>query len=150
MSALPDPAPSPDDPFEEDLDALDPLPPPAYSPVWSGDLKPVTRDVSWVWDGYLAPMNITVLTSQWKSGKTTLLSVLLARRAAGGTLASRALKPGPTAVVCEEHEGHWEQRRRTLDFGNDVAFFCRPTPGRKPSKAQWLDLINSVAVLGPE
>jgi hypothetical protein len=50
-------------------------------------------------------------------------------------------------VICEEHEGHWEQRRRTLDFGNDVAFFCQPMPGRRPSKTDWLDLINSVAVL---
>ena len=101
----------------------------------------------WVWDGFLAPKNITLLTSQWKSGKTTLLSVLLARRAAGGTLAGRPVKPGRSAVVCEEYEEHWEQRRRTLDFGNDVAFFCQPVRGRKPLPREWRELIDSVAIL---
>jgi hypothetical protein len=136
---------SPDDwpPDEED----DGPPEPRYSPVWSGDMRPAAADVPWLWDGYLAPSNITLLTSQWKTGKTTLLGVLLARRAAGGTLAGRALKPGRTAVVCEEDAGHWEQRRRTLDFGNDVAFFCRPFEGHKPIMREWQGLINSIALL---
>jgi hypothetical protein len=95
-------------------------------------------------------MNITLLTSQWKSGKTTLLSVLLARRAKGGTLAGRALKPGRTAVVCEESDWHWLPRRRTLDFGDDVAFFYRPFEGHKPIMREWLGLIDSVARLGFE
>src|SRR5207245_10822327 len=118
------------------------LPAPTCSPVWSGDLKPAPGDVRWRWDGYLAPSNITLLTSQWKTGKTTLLGVLLARRAAGGTLAGRALKPGRTAVVCEEGEWHWEQRRRSLDFANDVAFYCQPFGHHKPIMAEWLGLIN--------
>jgi hypothetical protein len=29
---------------------------------------------TWVWDGYLAHGSVTLLTSQWKLGKTTLLS----------------------------------------------------------------------------
>jgi hypothetical protein len=129
-------------------DVLEPLAPPRFRPVWSRDIKAATRDVAWLWEGYLAPSNITLLTSQWKSGKTTLLSILLARRAAGsGRFAGRPLKLGRTAVICEEHEGHWEQRRRTLDFGNDVAFFCRPVVGRRLSKADWMDLITSVAML---
>jgi hypothetical protein len=122
-------------------------PAPMFSPVWSGDMRPVPADVPWLWDGYLAPSNITLLTSQWKSGKSTLLSVLLARRTAGGSLAGRALKPGRTAVVCEEHELHWGQRRRTLDFANDVAFFCRPFGGHKPNMREWQGLINSIALL---
>jgi hypothetical protein len=145
---------SPDDldPFFDDpCDDLDPLPPPRFAPVWSDKLQPPAHGVRWLWDGYLAPANITLLTSQWKSGKTTLLSVLLARRAAGAeTLAGRSLKPGRTAVICEEHEGHWQQRRRTLDFGGATAFFCRPTQGHKPDRREWLDLIESVARLGAD
>jgi hypothetical protein len=107
-------------------------------------------EIAWIWDGYLAPRHVTLLTSQWKSGKTTLVSVLLARRAAGGTLAGRALRPGRSAVVCEEERGHWDQRRRRLDFGDGVAFFCRPLECRKPTRDEWLGLIDSVARLAAE
>lgn len=138
MTVPPDLPPSPDD----DLDDVA-LPPPEFLPVWSEDLG-AAADVRWLWDGYVAPSNITLLTSQWKSGKTTLLAVLLARRAAGGTLAGRALRPGRTAVVCEEHEGHWQQRRRSLDFGPGVAFFCQPYHGRKPTQRQWESLLDSL------
>src|SRR5262245_38485074 len=34
---------------------------------------------AWLWQGYLAPGAVTLLTSRWKAGKTTLASVLLAR-----------------------------------------------------------------------
>jgi hypothetical protein len=33
----------------------------------------------WLWHGYLAPGLVTLPTSQWKSGKTTLVAVLLTR-----------------------------------------------------------------------
>jgi hypothetical protein len=49
--------------------------------------------LSWLWHGYLAAGNITLLTSQWKSGKTTLLSVLLAKMAQGGVMAGLRVKP---------------------------------------------------------
>src|SRR5438876_11724117 len=38
--------------------------------------------VSWICQGILAAGHITLLTSQWKSGKTTLLSLLLGCRRA--------------------------------------------------------------------
>src|SRR6202007_2157095 len=41
----------------------------------------------WLWQGYLSPGKVTLLTSQWKSGKTTLVSLLLARMQQGGQLA---------------------------------------------------------------
>ena len=41
------------------------------------DGRPVAVD--WLWHGFAARGNVTLLTSQWKSGKTTLLSVLMAR-----------------------------------------------------------------------
>src|SRR5436305_2676093 len=48
----------------------------------------------WLWDGYLASANVTLLVGPWKAGKTTLLSVLLARLETGGTLAGRAVRAG--------------------------------------------------------
>jgi AAA domain len=37
---------------------------------------------TWLWHGFLGPGKVTLLTSQWKSGKTTLVSLLLARMGA--------------------------------------------------------------------
>src|SRR5436305_12911962 len=84
---------------------------PWFDIQWSRDVRAASADVPWLWDGFLAPYRTTLLTSQWKTGKTTLVSVLLARRAAGGTLAGRAVKPGRTAVVSEEFHDPWQQRR---------------------------------------
>jgi hypothetical protein len=123
---------------------------PQFQPVWSRELKPPAADRPWLWHGYLAPGAITMLVSQWKTGKTTFVSVLLARRASGGSLAGRALRPGRTALVCEESRDHWEERRRTLDFGDGVAFFCQPLGCCKPTPTQWLGLIDSIARLAAE
>jgi AAA domain len=115
--------------------------------VWSGDLDTaVPGDVPWLWHGFLAPGSVTLLTSQWKSGKTTLVSVLLARRTTGGELAGRAVTAGKTAVVSEEGLRQWNLRRRKLGFGNDVALFCRPFHGR-PTSDEWLSLLDRLAAL---
>ena len=56
--------------------------------LWLDDLKAAAgTQMRWLWHGYLAPGNITLLTSQWKSGKTTLIAVLLNKMKAGGQLA---------------------------------------------------------------
>jgi ABC-type multidrug transport system fused ATPase/permease subunit len=46
--------------------------------------------VPWLWHGFLAPGKVSALTSQTKSGKTTLASLLFARLQAGGQLNKRA------------------------------------------------------------
>ena len=46
------------------------------SPIWSVDIAGAANEVSWLWDGFLAAGNLTLLTSLWKSGKTTLVSCL--------------------------------------------------------------------------
>ena len=51
-------------------------------------------DHDWLWRGYLAPGQLTLLTSLWKSGKTTLLSVLLALLHQGGELLAWRFGPG--------------------------------------------------------
>jgi hypothetical protein len=37
-----------------------------------GDVVGDEPRVDWLWDGYLARGSVTLLTSQWKTGKTTL------------------------------------------------------------------------------
>ena len=54
------------------------------------------REVRWLWDGYLAAGLVTLLTSRWKTGKTTLVSLLLARIGAGRRAGPRAVaRHGP-------------------------------------------------------
>lgn len=36
-----------------------------------------TKSKPWLWRGYLYPRDITLMTSQWKTGKTTLITGLL-------------------------------------------------------------------------
>src|SRR5262245_2903799 len=86
--------------------------------------------MTWLWEGYLAAGNITLLTSQWKSGKTTLVAVLLARMSAGGTLAGLAVRPGRAVVVSEENVLLWQIRHDKLKFGDNVHLLCRPFLGR--------------------
>jgi hypothetical protein len=100
----------------------------------------------WLWQGYLAPGAVTFLTGQWKAGKTTLASVLLARLKAGGDLAGQPLAPGRAVVVSEESLEHWQRRSRYLDFGDHVGWYCEPFPGR-PRPDEWRACVEGIAAL---
>ena len=71
--------------------------------------RPIHLAGSWLWQGYLGHGRLTLLTSQWKSGKTTLVSVLLARMATGGLLAGLPVAAGRAAVVSEEGPHDWHR-----------------------------------------
>src|SRR5215468_1762642 len=76
----------------------------------------------WIWHGYLARGSVTLLTSLWKTGKTTLLSVLLGRMRDGGLLAGRAVAACQAAVVTEEPLAMWRVRGQRLPLGRHVTF----------------------------
>jgi hypothetical protein len=101
---------------------------------------------AWLWHGILAPGAVTLLTSQWKAGKTTLASVLLARLKTGGQLAGLPVAAGKAIVVSEEGHEHWLRRHQQLDFGDHVGWYCRPFRG-KPSPAEWSAFIDGLAEL---
>ncbi len=63
--------------------------------------------MDWLWRGYLAPGQLTLPTSLWKSGKTTLLSILLARLKDGGELLGLPVRPARALVVSEESPVLW-------------------------------------------
>jgi hypothetical protein len=105
------------------------------------DLGRAAVPVTWLWHGYLAAGNVTLLTSQWKSDKTTLLSVLLAGLGAGGQLAGLAVAPARAVVVTEEHASRWYDRSRKLAFGDGHCWLCRPFRA-KPRYEEWLALID--------
>ena len=98
----------------------------------------------WLWHGYLAPGVVTLLSSQWKTGKTTLASVLLARMKAGGSLAGLAVAAGRAVVVSEEPAEQWVRRGGKLDLEEHVGWYCRPFRGR-PRPGQWEALLERVA-----
>ncbi len=98
---------------------------------------------SWLWHGYLGPGRLTLLTSQWKSGKTTLVSLLLTRMATGGQLAGLPVAAGRAAVISEESTDDWHRRCQRLGIGDHVAFYCRPFRAR-PTRVQWLTMIDAL------
>jgi len=112
-----------------------------------GEVSP--NALEWLWMPYVARGMITLLTSRWKSGKTTLLSVLLAKQAQGGELAGSPVLPARSVVVSEESPAIWSIRQRRLGLGSHVQWLCRPFRGR-PSVEQWLNLIEQVASAKPD
>src|SRR6266849_10698294 len=96
---------------------------PSSSPVGAfrlqslGGPAPNSDEMNWLWRGYLAPGQLTLLTSLWKSGKTTLLSVLLSRMKDGGELLGLPVRPAKALVVSEENPALWHRRRQRLTFG---------------------------------
>ena len=127
---------------------MSPLPAGAPAPdlrvVYLDEPGPTAPQVPWLWHGYLAPGNLTLLTSQWKAGKTTLVATLLARLVTGGTLAGLPVRAGRAVVVSEESLEHWQARAAGLHFGQAVGFLCRPFRG-KPTPDDWERLIDHLA-----
>src|SRR5260370_12143256 len=107
-----------------------------------GQAKPV----SWVWHGYLAAGRVTLLTSQWKMGKTTLLAALLAKMQNGGELAGLSVPQGQALVVSEENPGHWAYRAQRFGLTSH-GVICQPFH-HKPTAEDWAALIGSLAAPG--
>jgi RecA-family ATPase len=105
-----------------------------------------TGRLTWLWQGFLAAGNVMLLTSQWKSGKTTMVAALAARMGQGGTLAGLRVNRGKVALISEEYPSNWYERSQRLHFGDHISFLCRPITG-KPGVEQWADLIDTMAHL---
>jgi len=110
------------------------------------DEVPVT---SWFWHGLLAPGKITLFTSLWKSGKTTLLAHFLGHRRRGRDFFGLATTPGATIVVSEEPKDLWPMRRRRLGIGSEVGVMQRPFQGL-PTLAEIRDLNQQILGLKAE
>jgi hypothetical protein len=98
----------------------------------------------WLWDGYLRRRSLTLLVSQWKAGKTTLVGVLLSRMREGGSFLGQKLERGTALVISEETEHQWLERSGHARFGANVRWVCRPFRGR-PGYGDWEQLIDAVA-----
>jgi hypothetical protein len=109
------------------------------------DKQPFTPP-PWLWHGYLGPGKVTLLTSQWKSGKTTLVSLLLARLQQGGQLAGLPVAAAKAFVISEESQADWAPRFQHLGIRDNVDLLCRPFAAQ-PTMDQWLALIDTAAAL---
>jgi hypothetical protein len=115
---------------------------------WGDAASARVEEIDWLFDGYLAAGRVTLLTSLWKSGKTTLLSILLGRMREGGMLADRPVKPCKAMVISEESEPTWQPRLGRLNLGH-VYFVCQPYLA-KPSPDEWRGLLDHAATMHRE
>lgn len=100
----------------------------------------------WLWHGLVAAGKVTLFTSLWKSGKTTLLAHFLARRQAGGEFLGLAVAPGGSLVVSEEPRDLWPTRCRRLGMGAGLSVLTRPFGGR-PTLADFRQLHDQIVEL---
>jgi hypothetical protein len=104
-----------------------------------------TRVLDWNWYGYIAPQQITLFTGLWKSGKSTMLSLLL--RDLDGQqkeFCGQAIRPSRVLLVTEETPIKWVQRRDALLIGDHVSVICKPWMV-SPSKADWVVSMAKLA-----
>jgi hypothetical protein len=126
------------------------MPAPGNAAVSYGNacLQTYPRSVPWIWEGLVAEDAVTLLSAPEKTGKTTLLSLLLDRGRAGGQLLGRAVRPGRTILCSEENSVLWALRQPPLDFGPDLEFH-RPL-GANPSPGRWRRFIDHLLELGDD
>jgi putative intracellular protease/amidase len=111
--------------------------PVASSNAW---VRQDPRIVPWIWEGVVAEGAVTLLSAPEKIGKTSLLSLLLDRRRAGGALLGRGVFPGNTILASEERDRLWSLRQPPLDFGDRLTYL-RPD---SPTRRGWRRYIDKV------
>lgn len=116
-------------------------------PIWDNEIASMPESAaSWLLPGFIARHNMTLFTSMWKAGKTTLLSRLLTCRTSGQPLLGRKVMPGKSVVISEEPATMWAERCRRFPFGGQVCLYSQPFPGL-PSNEEWRGLIEQVGKL---
>lgn len=111
-------------------------------------LKNKAAPLKWIWPGVVAHGAVTLLTSEWKSGKSTLLSVLLSKLGNGGTLAGSAIPKCKAYVFSEESEAVWDERHARLKFVEGaIDFSCQPY--QVASEERWFDRLRGLMELPP-
>src|SRR5262249_27464767 len=91
---------------------------------------------------------VTLLSAPEKTGKTTLLSLLLDRRREGGQLLGRAVRAGRTILCSEENDSLWALRQPPLDFGPRLEYH-RPLGGN-PTPRRWRRFIDHLLDLAED
>lgn len=114
-----------------------------YPSLRTADLAEFKDQRKWIWAGLIAPGFMTLFTSMWKSGKTTLIAHLLASRREGRPLLGRSVTAGASVVISEEPPPLWQERHAELNFGATDQFICRPFK-TAPTAAEWAELMDDL------
>ncbi len=77
------------------------------------------EDVEWLWEGYVAPGNVTVISARPKGGKTTLVFHLLAALMGGRDFLGKATRQGKVLVMSEEPSNLIRRRLANLGLTSD-------------------------------
>jgi KaiC/GvpD/RAD55 family RecA-like ATPase len=115
-----------------------------WTPVRLASATASTEQIPWVWQGYIARGFTTSLTGVWKSGKTTLLSHLLAALERGTPFCRQEVTHGRALIVSEENAFLWVRRRNALGFGEAVDLISRPFRSR-PTPHEWKRFMTYLA-----
>jgi hypothetical protein len=116
-----------------------------WNPVPVIDLVRTTAEGDWIWKGAIAKGRVTLLASEYKAGKTTLISALLKQmgKDGGGTLCGMEVSAGHAAVVSEEPGDFWIERNERLQFGPNVEVIDTTQQWLgKPTWADWAQFLN--------
>jgi hypothetical protein len=113
-----------------------------YSNTW---VQQQREAIPWLWEGVVVQGVVTLLSAPERVGKTTLVSLLLDRRRAGGELLGRTVYPGKTVRCSEENDRLWALRQPPLDFGAGLLFHQPPGPFRM--RGRWNRYINALGEL---
>jgi hypothetical protein len=100
-----------------------------------------SRPLTWLWQGYIAAGNVTLITSQWKTGKTTLLSLLLSRMRTGGALCGFHVAQGNALVISEEAVELWDDREQRLNLRDQVCLLSQPF-SEGLTDERWIELLD--------
>jgi hypothetical protein len=122
---------------------------PAFAdPLYASQLAPGGAEADWLWSGYLARNSVTLLTSLWKAGKSTLLAHIVHGMGGGGDVAGRRMVKGNVLVISEESATLWAGRRDKLCIGDHAMFYLRPFAAvGRPDMTRWVDFLKNAARL---
>jgi hypothetical protein len=95
----------------------------------------------WLWHGLIARGNLTLFTSQWKAGKTTLLTGLMQQFAKAGTFLDLAVSPAKVLIVSEESNQTWMDRLQRMPVSGHCQLLSRPFR-RRPTPELWNELVD--------
>lgn len=105
------------------------------------DIGPAAEP-EWIFPGYIAGGAITLLSGQWKGGKTTLLTHLVRDAYTGSGLVESAIT-GPTLFVSEESSTIWAHRREQHQLDPRILLLQRQRFARTDRK-EWSDLVENI------
>jgi hypothetical protein len=111
-------------------------PVPSSQLTWQGSGKAV-------WEGFLNEGEVTLLTSLWKAGKTTLIAHLLKVTERGGKFCGLDVLAARVLYISEEHANLWIRRRDELGLADHIEFLLRPFR-LKPTWEQWTAFLEHV------